>query len=225
MKLSVIMCTYNEGKTLNEIIKKVLDVPLNIELIIVNDGSSDNTRQILNTYKNHQNIVIIHHKKNLGKGSAIRTGREYATGDISIIQDADLETDPQDYLHLVKPIVEKETLVVYGSRLLDAKFDRTRFYYGGRFITLIANLLFNQKITDEPACYKVFETNFFKSIPLVCRGFDFCPEITAKISKRGIKIPELPMKYYPRSKKQGKKLKFKDGVIALWVLIKFKIFK
>ncbi len=223
MKLSVIIPTYNESATLAQIIEKVQRVDIKKEIIIVNDGSTDKTKEILENYKSQKEITVVHHKKNMGKGSAIRTGRNYITGDIVIIQDADLETEPSDYLHLVKPIIKNQSKVVYGSRLLNRKISYSwKYYIGGRFITFMANLLYNQSITDEPTCYKVFDSDFFKSIPLNCTGFEFCPEITAKVSKRGIKIIELPMHYYPRSKKEGKKLRIKDGFMALWTLIKYK---
>ena len=224
MKLSVIMPTYNEAPTLNEIIRKVQDVDYkDKEIIIVDDGSTDNTKAILDNYKNHENITVVHHAFNQGKGKAIRTGREHVTGDIVIIQDADLETDPDDYLHLIAPVLNRSALVVYGSRLLNCKVSFSwKYYWGGRFVTLAANWLYNQKITDEPACYKVFNSDFFKSIPLKCKRFDFCPEITAKVSKRGVKIVELPMRYYPRTIAEGKKLRIRDGIWALWVLLKYK---
>ena len=223
MKLSVIMPTYNEAATLVEIIEKVRQVPIEKELIIVDDGSTDATAHILKDYEDKENIIVMRHEKNKGKGSAIRTARQRISGEMVIMQDADLETDPNDYLHLIKPICEGKAKVVYGSRLLAPNVDYDwRYYWGGRLITFIANLLYHQNITDVPACYKVFDVALFQSIPLRCKRFEFCPEITAKVSKRGIKILELPMRYYPRTKKEGKKLKFKDGFIALWTLIKYK---
>ncbi len=223
MKLSVIMPTYNESETLSAIIEKVQSVAINKEIIIVNDGSTDNTKDVLLNYEKIDNVIVLHHEKNMGKGMAIRTGSKHITGDIVIIQDADLETDPEDYIELVKPIVEKKSVVVYGSRLLKPKTNcNYKYYIGGRFITLITNILYNQRITDEPTCYKVFDSNLFKSIKLNCTGFEFCPEITAKVSKRGIKIIERPINYYPRTFEEGKKLRISDGIIALWTLIKYR---
>lgn len=223
VKLTVIMPVYNEASTLREIIQKVLEVPVEKELIIVDDYSTDGSREILSEYENNDQIKIAYHDHNQGKGSAIRTGKKYIEGDIVIIQDADLETEPNDYIDLIKPIVNKETKVVYGSRLLKLQkvYDK-KYYLGGRLITFFANLLYNQNITDEPTCYKVFDAKLFNSIPLKCKGFEFCPEITAKISKRGIKIKELPMNYYPRSVNEGKKLRPTDGIKALWTLLKYK---
>ncbi|OJV54841.1 MAG: glycosyl transferase [Bacteroidetes bacterium 43-16] len=223
MKLSVIIPTYNEAKTLAQLIKKTLAVPINKEIIVVDDGSTDDTQSVLKEFENMDDVILLSHGYNRGKGRAIRTGREKTSGDITIIQDADLETNPNDYLHLVEPIIQKSTKVVYGSRLLNQSADHNwKYYYGGRFITFIANLLYRQNITDEPTCYKVFDTAFFKSIPLECERFEFCPEITAKVSKRGIKIVELPMEYFPRKASEGKKLKMKDGFKALWVLLKYR---
>lgn len=223
MKLSVIIPTYNEGKTVAQLIEKVIAVPINKEIVIVNDGSTDSTKEALRQFENKEGIKVLHHEVNKGKGMAIRTGRDHITGDIAIIQDADLETDPNDYLHLVQPIIDKKTLVVYGSRILDQpRGNNWKYYYGGRFITAVANILYNQNITDEPTCYKVFDTAFFKSIPLECERFEFCPEVTAKVSKRGVKIVELPMHYYPRSTNEGKKLRVWDGLEAFWVLLKYR---
>lgn len=223
MKLSVIIPTYNEAKTLAQLIKKVLAVPINKEIIVVDDGSTDDTQNALKEFENSDNIILLSHGYNRGKGRSIRTGREKASGDITIIQDADLETNPNDYLHLVEPIIQKKTKVVYGSRLLSRSSDHNwKYYYGGRFITFMANLLYRQNITDEPTCYKVFDTTFFKKIPLDCERFEFCPEITAKVSKLGVKIVELPMEYFPRKASEGKKLKMKDGIKALWVLLKYR---
>lgn len=223
MKLSVIIPTYNEANTLAQLLRKVICVPVNKEIIIVDDGSTDHTKSILKEFEDVDNITILHHDINRGKGRAIRTGRDKATGDITIIQDADMETNPHDYLHLIQPIIDKKTKVVYGSRMLNQpRGNNWKYYYGGRFITFIANILYHQNITDEPTCYKVFDTIFFKSIPLECERFEFCPEITAKVSKRGEKIIELPMHYYPRKSDEGKKLKVKDGLEAFLVLLKYK---
>lgn len=224
MKLSVLVPIFNEEDTLEEMIKRVRDVPIEKEIIMVDDGSTDASREILKKYENIKNIKIIYHEENRGKGACIRTAREHISGDIVIIQDADLETDPNDYLKLIKPIENKVTKVIYGSRFLNPENKRTygAFYFGGLLVTFVANILFIQRLTDEPTCYKVFDADFFKSIPLNCQRFEFCPEITAKIAKKGIKIKEIPINYYPRSVKNGKKLRWTDGLEAIWTLIKYR---
>jgi len=224
MKLSIIMPFYNEKATLSKIINSVLNLDLNLEIIAINDGSTDGSEKLVETLcKTDGRLALFHHKNNMGKGAAIRTGIPHCTGDIITIQDADLETNPQNLIYLIKPIVEKETKVLYGSRVLGYKGKTNSvYYYGGRLVTLICNLLYNQRLTDEATCYKLFDAALLKSIPLNCMGFEFCPEVTAKVSKRGIKIKELPMDYYPRSKKDGKKLSWTDGLVAVWVLIKYR---
>jgi glycosyltransferase involved in cell wall biosynthesis len=226
MKLSIIIPAYNEEATIKQLIEKVKQVDLNEiekEIIIVNDNSTDKTKKIL---ENISGIKVIHHKKNLGKGYAIRTGIKFVTGDITIIQDADLEYDPNDYYSLIKPIIEGKAQAVYGSRRLkkeNIQYARFSFYLGGLTLTWIANLLYNVKITDEPTCYKVFRTELLKRMNLKSKRFEFCPEVTAKIAKRGIKIHEVPIHYYPRTAKEGKKIKAKDWIEAVWTLIKYRI--
>ncbi len=232
VKLSVLMPAYNEKDTIEEIVKRVQAVKLGgvkLEIIIIDDGSKDGTREILTKLaKKHRNIKIIFHKKNGGKGMAVRTAIANMTGDIAIIQDADLEYDPNDYPMLIQPIIEGKAKVVYGSRFLggrDPKRHKTYMmmnYYATKFLSAIANLLYNAKITDEPTCYKVFDAKVLKSIPLKCRRFEFCPEVTAKVRKRGYKILELPINYYPRSVEEGKKINWKDGVEAVWTLVKYR---
>lgn len=230
-KLSVIMPVYNEKGTIKEIIKRVKQVKIpkvSKELVIIDDFSTDGTRKILKKIKDRnkdRNIKIVFHERNKGKGSAIRTGIKHVTGNIIIIQDADLEYNPQDYAKLVKPIIEGKADVVYGTR-----FPKTTkkpslfntFFLGNRILTFMANLLYNAKITDEPTCYKVFKTSILKSINLKSKRFEFCPEVTAKVRKKGYKIYELPISYKPRSIEQGKKINWKDGIEAIWTLIKYR---
>ena len=227
MKLSIIMPIYNEAKTLEQIVEKVQKVPVEKEIIMVDDGSSDGTRDVLKKYNNVQNIKVIYHEKNMGKGSTIRTAIKYISGDVVIIQDADLEYDPADYIKLIEPIRNKETKVIYGSRLLNPenKHSYNRYLLGGKLVTFVTNILFAQKLTDEPTCYKVFNAEFLSSLPLTCKRFEFCPEVTAKVAKKGIKIKEIPIQYYPRNFEEGKKIKWHDGLEAIWTLIKFRIMK
>ncbi len=229
MKLSVIMPAYNEEKTIREIVEKVINISIQKEIIIIDDKSTDSTLSIINELKAQYNeqIVVLTHTKNRGKGAAIRTGIKEITGDIVIIQDADLEYDPLDYQKLIEPIIQKEEKVIYGSRFLEKenKHSSLSFYLGGRLVSLITNILFNQRLTDEPTCYKVFDADFLKSINLKCEGFEFCPEVTAKVAKKGIKIKELPIKYYPRKIDEGKKIKWYDGVEAIWTLFKYRVIK
>jgi glycosyltransferase involved in cell wall biosynthesis len=218
---------YNEKNTILKIIEKVNNVPLEKEIIVVDDGSTDGTRNILkniqNTPTSSQNLKIIFKDKNEGKGSAIRQGLKEVAGDIVTIQDADLEYEPMDFLSLIKPIENSQTKIVYGSRLLGRGTKSSlMFYLGGRLLSFLANILYGQKITDEPTCYKVFKTELIKSIPLKCKRFEFCPEITAKVMKRGYKIVELPIHYNPRSISEGKKIRLKDGISAIWTLLKYK---
>ncbi len=234
MKLSIIIPVYNEKNTILKILKKIEDVNFNSlaftkEIIIVDDGSTDGTREILDKFKNennNENFKIVYHPKNKGKGFAIRTGLEYVSGDYITIQDADLEYDPQDYKKLLEYALKNNAEVVYGSRRLGSpnKFSHLSFYFGGIFLTWVANIIYGIRITDESTCYKLFKTNVLLDIPLKCKKFEFCPEITAKIAKRKIKIHEIPINYYPRSNSEGKKIKWKDGLEALWVLIKYKFF-
>ncbi len=224
MKLSIIMPVFNEQKTIRQIIAKVMAVPIEKELVIVDDASTDGTRDILKGYEGKENIKVYYHEKNKGKAGAIKTGIPYATGEIISVQDGDLETDPNDFVKLTEPIKSGEAQVVYGSRYLNKNEKSLYFAYkfGARFLSWVVNILYGQNITDEATCYKVFRSDILKKIPLEYDRFEFCPEVTAKVSKMGYKIKELPMSYFPRSFDEGKKMNWRDGLKALWVLIKFR---
>lgn len=222
MLLSVIMPVYNEKNTLIEILNRIEAVPIEKEIIIVDDGSTDGTRQILRDIKD-ENIKVILHERNQGKGAAIKTGLREATGEIVIIQDADLEYEPMDYLKLIPLIESGKAQVVYGSRTLGSnKRSYHRYYWGGQFVTLVTNILYGLKITDEPTCYKMFKKEVIDRIQLDCTGFEFCPEVTAKVTRLGYKIHEVPISYHPRSFEEGKKIKWRDGLIAIWTLLKYR---
>jgi glycosyltransferase involved in cell wall biosynthesis len=228
MKLSIIIPVYNEEKTLLKIIGKIKKVNLgNItkELIIVDDCSTDKTPEILNKL-NHKSIKIFFHQKNQGKGSAIRTGLKHATGNIILIQDADLEYDPAEYPKLLKPIIENKTKVVYGSRLEKIKQNLTNMYklhyIGNEFLTAVTNILYGSKITDMETCYKVFRKEVIQNIKLKAKRFDFEPEITAKILKKGYKIKEVSIDFAARKFDEGKKITWVDGIQALYYLIKYR---
>lgn len=234
--LSIIIPVYNEERTIFELLNKVESVDLadiKKQIIVVDDGSKDKTFEEIQLFsqqarKKYSELIILKHEQNQGKGSAIRTGLEKVTGEIVLIQDADLELDPNEYYSLIAPILNNSAEVVYGSRILK-KENRTRegvspwFYAGGTMLTRFANLLYGINITDEATCYKVFKTNVIKSLNLKCKRFEFCPEVTAKLARRNIKIHEVPISYYPRSTKEGKKVRFRDGLIAAWTLIKYKL--
>ena len=224
MKLSVIVPVYNEKSTILEIIKKIKAVKINKEIIIVDDFSRDGTREILKKIKD-KSIKVLFHERNYGKGHAIRTGIKEVTGDMVIIQDADLEYNPQDYLRLVKPILDGRVKVVYGSRNLGKKKHKRSalsFYLGGVFLSKLANFLYGTKLTDEATCYKLFKTEVIKGLNLRCERFEFCPEVTAKLARKNITILEIPINYNPRSITSGKKIRWKDGLEAIGVLLKYR---
>lgn len=224
--LSVLIPCYNEKETIKEIIDKVLKVPTNLEVIVVDDGSRDGSRDILKTLQNtNPKLKIYFHEKNQGKGAAIATGLEHADGDIMIVQDADLEYEPMDYIHILEKFNDPEVQVVYGNRWhnKNQRHSYFSFFLGGLLVTFWTNFLFGSRIHDEPTCYKAFRKSTMQSIlPLRSRGFEFCPEVTAKILRKGIAIHEVPIAYYPRSFDEGKKISWKDGLKALWVLTKIK---
>lgn len=229
MKLSIIIPVFNEEKTISEILKRIEAVNLDNwekEIIVVNDGSTDETEKIIENLKINKPTVYIKHDKNQGKGAAIKTGLEKVTGDFVLIQDADLEYDPKDYQKLIQEINEGAE-VVYGSRNLDNKTQRGYFLYflGGKLITNFCNLLFGSKLTDINTGYKLFKTEIIKNLDLRSNGFEFCEEVTAKILKKKIKIKEVAINYYPRKFKEGKKIKFKDGIIAILTLLKYRFLK
>ena len=225
MNLSIIIPSYNEGKTLPQVIEKInsAQIKSSYEIIIVDDGSRDNTRQILKKYQKVKKIKIIVNRQNLGKGSSIIKALAKSTGDIILIQDADLEYDPNDIPKLLEPFKKSTVQVVYGSRILGKNVvSHWTFYIGGRLLTLLTNLLYRTNITDEPTGYKVFRSEIIRSLKLQSKGFEFCPEITAKIAKRGIKIEEVPISYQPR-KISEKKIRWYDGLKAIYYLIKYRI--
>jgi len=229
MILSILMPAYNEESTIEEILRRIQksDIKhIKKEIVIVDDGSKDNTAKIVKRLmKKWKNIKFIQHKKNQGKGAAMRTAIKHASGDIAIVQDADLEYDPNDYWRVIEPIVNGSAQVVYGSRRLEKQHKKHSgflFFLGGWSLTWITNILYLIRITDEATCYKAFKLNLLKSIPLACKRFEFCPEVTAKVAKRGIKIKEVPISYYPRSVEEGKKINYKDWFEAVFTLIKYR---
>jgi len=223
LKLSVIMPVHNEAHTIRETLRQVQTVDLEKEIIIVDDHSSDGTRKILSQIADDE-VKVIYHDQNTGKGSAIRTALQYVTGDIVIIQDGDLEYDPADYYKLIEPIVEGQASVVYGSRFLGEISNMHLLnYIANKILALTASLLFFTWITDEGTCYKVFEAGVLNGLNLKCTGFDFCPEVTAKVLKRGHRIVEVPISYRGRSTEEGKKIRWQDGLRAFFTLIKYRL--
>lgn len=225
MKLSVLIPVYNERETVEEVVGRVRAVRADVEIICVDDFSTDGTRDVLQgLLEGGQIDALVLHEKNQGKGAAIRSGVAMATGAAVIIQDADLEYDPMDYLNLLAVMRERNAQVVYGSRILGrGRHSYYRYYLGGRLLTILANVFYHAWITDEPTCYKMFRREVIDGIKLDCTGFEFCPEITAKVRRLGHRIYEAPISYAPRSFREGKKIKFKDGLIAIWTLIKYRI--
>lgn len=229
MKLSIIVPVFNEEKTIKEIITKIEKVvlPIEKEIIVVDDGSFDKTKIILNELKKQFNFSLIENQKNQGKGAAIKTGFKRTTGDFIIIQDADLEYDPKDYPALLEPLLKNEVKIVYGSRLLVKNPYSSKFYFlGGQFLTLIFNLLFRTNLTDINTCYKVFKREVFENLELREKRFAFCEEVTCQLVKKGYKIKEVPIHYNPRSFEGGKKICWwKDGFRGLFTMIKYRFIK
>ncbi len=222
MLLSVIMPVYNERGTIREIVSLVMALPVDKELIIVDDGSTDGTRDIL-TSLSSANIKLLFHDKNRGKEAAIRTGIAEAAGEFTVIQDADLEYDPHDYLSLLEPALQGEADVVYGSRFRGEYSDfSTLHWWGNKFLTFAANLIYGSRLSDVETCYKLFRTSVLKSIKLRAERFDFEPEVTAKLLRKGIKIAEVPISYTGRKFTEGKKITWRDGFSALRTLIKYR---
>ncbi len=225
MKLSIIIPVYNEEKFIQDIIERVKNSntgKIKKEIIIVDDCSFDNTRKILKKKINKKVDKIIYHEHNQGKGAALRTGIKEATGDVVIIQDADFEYDPNDYLKVVTPIFENKAEVVYGSRFLNKKFKGyKKNIIANKFLTFLSNLFSHQKITDMETCYKAFKREVIQSITIEENRFGFEPEITAKIANKKIKIHEVEISYNPRSHEDGKKINYKDGLRAIYCIIKY----
>ena len=232
MKLSIIIPAYNEEDTVEQLLNKIraVNIPgVEKEIIVVDDASTDKTPEIL---KKQKDLKVVYHQKNQGKGAAFKTGLKHCSGDIVIVQDADLEYDPEDIKLCVEPILKGQAKVVYGSRELTPhqnKFGGGEekkahsgwlFFFGAKLVTGTVNLLYGSHLTDEPTCYKCFDSKLIKSIKINGHGFEWEPEITAKILLKGIEIKEVPIKYFPR--KKGKKIKYRDGLKALWTLIRYR---
>ena len=225
--LSIIIPVFNEETHIEEVLNKIKSVrlPENVdrEIIVIDDGSSDQTPHILKKFLS-DNIISIHSSVlNFGKGTAIRIGIKKSKGEIILIQDADFEYDPDDYTRLIEPILSGKSKVIYGSRFKGKVVGMKLIYLlANKILTLLANLLYRAGITDEATCYKVFSSDVIKNIDLKCKRFEFCPEVTAKILKLGYKIYEVPISYRSRSVAEGKKIGWRDGISAVWTLIKFR---
>jgi dolichol-phosphate mannosyltransferase len=230
MKLSIIIPVYNEIKTLEKIINKIINLKkIDKQIIVVDDGSTDGTQQLIKSKIASKVSKVIYHKNNKGKGAAIKTAQKYLKGDYVLIQDADLEYDPRDYFKLLKPLIQGSSSVVYGSRVFGKKRYSSKNFislsrvFVNHLLTILSNFLNNQNLTDAHTCYKVFLASIFKKIELKELDFAFCPEVTSKISKMGLKIIEVPISYKGRTQQEGKKIGIFDGFRALYVLLKYRL--
>lgn len=224
MKVSVLIPVYNEERTIEEILRRVKNVRLEKEIVVVDDGSKDSTRDFLRALKD-QEIKVFFHEKNLGKGAALRTAIKEAQGDIVIFQDADLEYDPQEYLALIDPIIRGQADVVYGSRLSGGKPQRAYMYWhklGNNFLTFMINILFNTMLTDMETGYKAFKRDVIQGLNLRSNDFSIEPEITAKILKKKLRVYETSISYYGRNYEEGKKITWRDGFSAIWAILKYR---
>jgi glycosyltransferase involved in cell wall biosynthesis len=223
VKLSVVMPVYNESKTIREIVRRVLEVPIDKELLIVDDGSTDGTREILRELDGKDGVRVFLQPVNQGKGAAVSVGFQNAEGDVVVVQDADLEYDPNEYPKLLAPIADGHADVVYGSRFLGGGARRVLYFWhtvGNRFLTLASNMFTNLNLTDMETCYKVFRREVVQSMRIESRRFGIEPEITAKVARRGYRIFEVPISYYGRTYEEGKKIGWRDAVSALWTIVK-----
>ncbi len=235
MKLSIIIPVYNEQSTIRDILEQVRGVKLAIEtgtgvqvlekeIIVVDDGSSDSTRAVLEEEEKRGDLVLLLHQRNRGKGAAVRTGIDRSSGNIVLIQDADLEYDPRDYPALLRPILEKRVKVVYGSRFLGPRKAMLFWHMlGNKLLTLVTNVLYNAILSDMETCYKVLDGDLARGLNLKSEGWGIDPEITAKVLKRGNRIFEVPISYYGREYYEGKKISWRDGLTVLWTLIKYRV--
>ena len=224
MKLTVIIPVYNEVKTIQEIIARVQATGLADEILAIDDGSTDGSRDLLAKLNEDGKVKVIYHERNQGKGKAVRTGIQNASGDLIIIQDADLEYDPREYPNLLKPIQEGIADVVYGSRFLGAGRRPALFWnmVANKILTLVTNILYNNILTDMETGYKLFRREIVQNMTLHARGFEFEPEFTAKILKSKVRIYEVPITFNPRDYSEGKKIKMRDAFIAMWTLFKYR---
>lgn len=220
--VSVIVPVYNEAAHIDELLAAIHASPVKKEIIIVDDGSTDGTREKLRALSLAGDVTVVFHEKNCGKGAAIRTALQYARGEYILIQDSDLEYDPQDYPALLAPLEQHNANVVYGVRP-DRPERGLRFFLGAKLLTHLANLLYGAGIHDEATCYKVFRRSLLDQIQLDCRRFEFCPEVTAKLCRMGEEIAEVPVSYNPRSASEGKKIRHADGWLAIWTLLRHRV--
>lgn len=224
MKLSVVMPVYNEARTIREILDRVIAVPVEKEVIVVDDGSTDGTREILRNL-DLPDVRVHLRDRNGGKGAAVRDGLAMASGDVVIIQDADLEYDPAEYPRLLAPILAGKVDAVYGTRFKgETRVHLFWHYMGNRFLSLVANVLYNTTLSDIETCYKMFRTDCVRGMRLSCNRFGFDPEITAKLLKRGYRMAEVPITYYGRDYSEGKKIRWRDGLVVLGALFRFRFF-
>jgi glycosyltransferase involved in cell wall biosynthesis len=219
--VSVIVPVYNEIAHVDELLRAIHASPVRKEIIIVDDGSTDGTREKLQAMPLASDVTVVFHEKNCGKGAAIRTALHYARGEYILIQDSDLEYEPQDYPALLRPLEQQEANVVYGVRP-DRPERGLRFFLGAKLLTHLTNLLYGAGIHDEATCYKVFRRSLIGQIDLECRRFEFCPEVTAKLCRMHEKIAEVPIAYTPRSAGEGKKIRHADGWLAIWTLLRYR---
>jgi glycosyltransferase involved in cell wall biosynthesis len=228
MKLTVVIPCFNELGTITEVVRAVKSSPVEaLEIIVVDDCSTDGTREVLRSTIEPQVDQVIYHPKNCGKGAALRTGFAAATGDVVIVQDADLEYDPQEYPLMIKPIVTNKADVVFGSRFVGSHPHRVVYYWhmvGNRFLTMLSNMFTNINLTDMETCYKAFRREVIQSIQIQENRFGFEPEITAKVAKMGCRIYEVGISYYGRTYKEGKKIGWKDGVRAIFCILRYNLF-